>query len=73
MMHTYVLPISDGEFAWIETYHAPTLEEVKDKIIREFIDNKGYDITDLSYEEFSSELKDYSIIIGDPEDIECLE
>ena len=67
-MNTYLVPVSDKDDCWIETYHGKDLFDVKERIMRELIDS--YDVTDSSYSEFSKELFDkYNIIIGIPEDI----
>lgn len=67
-MNTYIIPISDGDSCWIEQYCAPSVEDAENQLMRDVIDNREYDVTDLDFDLFCKQMKGYGVVIGEMED-----
>lgn len=70
-MNTYVIPMCNGESAWIEKVVARSLSEARDKVIDTYVN-----MWDMEYpkdwKEFDEMLEADNVIIGDLVDIDSL-
>lgn len=69
-MNTYLLPVSDGETAWIERVYAKSYGEAETKFVKLLADQ--YECVDLGgdIKDATAALSDEDVVIGDVYDVE---